>query len=87
MKKIEEAGFVPLSHQEFSRSTKRNYLAMLSNQGNISISQSSSQKTSTRFAAKNSLCVSISNLALIGSTHFILISSNDSDLQKEIKSA
>ena len=40
----------------------------------------------TRFAAKNSLCALISNLALIGSTHFIPISSNDSDLREEIKS-
>jgi hypothetical protein len=61
-------------------------MALLSNQGHISISQSSSQKTTTRFAAENSLRASISNLALIGSTHFIPVSSNDADIREEIKS-
>jgi hypothetical protein len=70
IKKIDEAGFVSLSQPEFARSTIRNYLALLSNQENISISQSSSQKTTTRFAAENSLCALISYLALIGSTRF-----------------
>jgi hypothetical protein len=55
IKKIEEAGFVSLSQPEFARSMIRNYLALLSNQENIFISQSSSQKTTTRFAAENSL--------------------------------
>ena len=56
-------------------------MALLSIQGSISISQSSFQKTMTRFAGENSLCASISNLALIGSTHFIpLLSSNDARL-------
>ncbi len=53
-KKIEQAGFVPLSAPDFSNVTKRNYLALLSNQANISISQSSSRKTMSRYAAKNS---------------------------------
>ncbi len=68
MKKIEDSGFVSLTQPEFSRSFERNYMVLLSNQGNISISTSSSQKTTTRFAAENSLRASISNLALIGST-------------------
>jgi hypothetical protein len=59
-KKIEEAGFVSLSEPEFARSTIRNYLALLLNQESISISQSSSQKKTTRFAAENSLHASIS---------------------------
>ena len=73
--KMEKAGFVSLSAPEFSRSSQRNYMALLSNQGSISISQSSTQKTTTRFAAENSLRASISNLALIGSTHFIPVPS------------
>ena len=86
MKKIEASGFVSLTQPEFSRSSNRNYVALLSNQGNISISTSCSQKTTTRFAAENSLRASISNLALIGSTHFIPISSDDCNLREEIKS-
>ena len=61
-------------------------MALLSNPGNISISTSRSQKTTTWFAAENSLRASISNLALIGSTHFIPISSDDCDVREEIKS-
>jgi hypothetical protein len=83
MKKMEEAGFVTLSQPEFSTSSIQNYMALLSNQGNISISQSSSQKTTTRFAAENSLRASISNLALIGSTHFIPVSSDDATFEKK----
>jgi len=86
MKKIEASGFVSLTQPEFLRSSNRNYMALLSNQGNISISTSSSKKTTTRFAAENSLRASISNLALIGSTHFIPISSDDCNLREEIKS-
>jgi hypothetical protein len=86
MKKIGEAGYVFLSQPEFSRTMKRNYLELLSNQKNISISQSSSQKTMTRFAAEKSLRASISNLALICSTHFIPVSRNYSNLQAEINS-
>jgi hypothetical protein len=86
IKKIEEAGFVPLSAPDFSNGTKRNYLALLSSQANVSISQSSSQKTTTRYAAEKSLRASISNLALIASTHFIPVSSYDCDIREEMKS-
>ena len=85
-KKMDEAGLVSLSAPEFSRSSKRNYMALLSNQESISISQSSTQKTTTRFAAENSLRASISNLALIGSTHFIPVPSEDADIREEMKS-
>jgi hypothetical protein len=51
MKKVEEAGFVPLSAPDFSNGTKRNYPALISNQANISIFQGSSQKTTTIYAA------------------------------------
>jgi hypothetical protein len=83
---MEEAGLVNLSASEFSRSSKRNYMAMLSNQQNLSISQSCSQKTSTQFAAENFLRVSISNLALIGITHFIPVSNEDAEIREEMKS-
>ncbi len=77
MKQIEASGFVSLTQPEFLESSKRNYMALLPNQGSNSISTSGSQKTMTRFAAENSLRASISNLALIGSTHFIPISSDN----------
>jgi hypothetical protein len=86
MKKIEEADFVSLPQPEFSKTTFWNYTALLWNQGSNSISQSSSQKTTAGFAAENSLRALISNLALIGSTHFIPVSSNDANLREEIKS-
>ncbi len=43
--KIEDAGFVFMDSPAFSASIKRNYLALIANQRNISISQSSIVKT------------------------------------------
>ncbi len=71
MKKIEDAGFVPVDSPKFSSQTMRNYTALIASQVNISISQTSTVKTTTRFAAENSIRACISNLAPIGSTHFI----------------
>jgi hypothetical protein len=85
MMKIKDVGFVPLDSPQFSSSTKRNYLAMIANQSNVSISQTSIIKTTTGFAAKNSIRGCISNLALIGSTHFFPVQNEDSNLRAEIK--
>jgi hypothetical protein len=43
-------------------------------------------KTTTRFAAENSIHVCISNHALIGSTHFIPVLNEDSDIRSKIES-
>ena len=40
----------------------------------------------TRFDAENFLRASISNLALIGSTHFIPVSNEDAEIREEMKS-
>jgi hypothetical protein len=85
MMKIKDAGFVPLDSPQFSSTTKRNYLAMIANQNNISISQTSIVKTTARFAAENSIRGCISNLALIGSTHFYPVQNEDSNLSAEMK--
>ncbi len=58
---------------------------MIANQNNVSISQTSIIKTTTRFAAKNSICGCISNLALIGSTHFFPMQNEDSNLRAKMK--
>jgi hypothetical protein len=55
MMKIKDAGFVSLDSPKFSSSTKRNYLAMIANQSNVSILQTSIIKTTTQFAAENSI--------------------------------
>ncbi len=55
MKKIEDAGFVPVDSPKFSSQTMRNYTALIASQANISISQTSTVKTTTRFAAENSI--------------------------------
>jgi hypothetical protein len=70
----------------FSTTTKRNYLALIANEVNVSISQTSTVETTTRFAAENSIRACISNLALIGSMHFIAMQNEDSDIRAEIKS-
>ena len=57
---------------------------MIANQSNISISQTSIIKTTTRFAAKNSIHGCISNLALIGSTLFNPVQNEDSNLSAKM---
>ena len=85
LKKIEDAGFISMDSPEFTSQTKRNYSALIASQGNVSISKTSTVKTTTRFAAENSIRACISNLALIGSTHFIPVQYEDSDIRAEIK--
>ena len=51
----------------------------------MSISQSCIIKTTTRNAARHSLCGPICNLAFIAYTHFILKSNEDPDLRAELK--
>ena len=70
---------------EFSSHTKCNYLALIVSQRDVSISQRSTVKSTTRFSAEISICACISNLALIGSTHFIPVQYEDSDIRAEIK--
>jgi hypothetical protein len=84
MMKIKDAGFVSLDSPKFSSSTKRNYLAMIANQRNVSISQTIIIKTTTRFSAENSICGCISNLLLIGSTHFFPGQNEDSNIRAKI---
>ena len=60
LKKIEDAGFVSMVSPEFSSRTKRNYLALLASQGNISISHTRTVKTTTKYAAENSIHACIS---------------------------
>jgi hypothetical protein len=85
MKKIADAGFVPMDSSRFPSQTMRNYTALIASQVNISISQTSTVKTTTRFAAENSICACKSNLALICLTHFIPVQYKDSDIRAEIK--
>ncbi len=79
LKKIKDAGFISMDSAEFTSQTKRNYSALIASQGNVSISKTSTVKTTTRFAAENSIHACIRNLALIGSTHFIPVQYEDSD--------
>ncbi len=85
MMKIKDAGFVSLDSPKFSSSTKTNYLAMIAYQSNVLILQTSIIKTTTRFAAESSIRGCISNLALIGSTHFFPVQNEDSNIRAKIK--
>jgi hypothetical protein len=85
LKEIEDAGFVSMDSPEYSSQTNRNYLALIASQGNVSISQSRTVKTTTRFAAENSIHACISNLALIGSIHFIPVQYEDFDIRAKMK--
>ncbi len=85
LKKIEDAGYVSMDSPEFSTTTKRNYLALIATEVYVSISQTSTMKTTSRFAAANSICACISNPTLIGSTHFIPVQNENSDIRAKIK--
>ncbi len=85
LKKIEDADFVSMDSPNFPTTTKRHYLALIANKVNVSISQTSTVKTTTTFAAENYIYACISNLALISSTHFIPVQNEDSDIRTKIK--
>jgi len=70
-KKLEEAGYKNIIHKIISRTTVRNYSALLADEGNIAISQSYISKSNTRYAAENSIRGSIATLGVIAATHFI----------------
>ncbi|KAL7552482.1 hypothetical protein ACHAWF_015738 [Thalassiosira exigua] len=84
-KKLEASGFAAISPLIVSSKTADNYAALLANEGNISIAKSTVAKTNTRFAAENSLRGSVSNVALIGSTHCIPVEKPDPDIAAELK--
>ena len=84
-KKVNDEGYVPLTTPTVDKKTVRNYTALIAHQTNMSISQSSIMKTTTRNTAKHSLRGPICNLALIAYTHFIPVSKEDPDLRAELK--
>jgi len=85
LKKVDDEGYVPLTTPTVDKKTVRNYTSLIAHQTNMSISQSSIMKSTTRNAAKHSLRGPICNLALIVYTHFIPVSMEDPDLRAELK--
>jgi hypothetical protein len=68
-KKLERAVYKNIIKTSISDATVRNYLAMLADEGSISISHSNTSKSNTQYAAENSICRSIATLGVIATTH------------------
>ena len=89
-KRISGKGLVPITGSvEPSKSTIRNYTALLANHPGISIKHSCVSKTQTRFIAENSWMSSVAFTVLVAATHFIGLSSSSpmyESQQKRLKS-
>jgi len=83
--RLEAAGFKVIIADDVSDQSVANYTAYIAIQPGISIAETTTVKTSTRFAAENSIRGSISLLAIIASTHFIPVKKNDPELRKLVK--
>lgn len=83
---ISDAGQVPLNvPDKLNPTTLNNYIAQLSLAPDLTIVSSSIPKTNTRYAAENSIRGVISNLALIGSTHFYEAKEENEEFQKALR--
>ena len=85
-KKLKNAGSIKILENSISQSSVRNYTALLADQPNMSVSQSTTTKSNTRHGAENSIRGSISTLSLIAYTHFVPVDRQDPDLRQELKS-
>jgi hypothetical protein len=84
--KLDHAGVKDILESSVSDSTVRNYTAMLADQANISISNSTVTKSNTHQTAENSIRGSIATLATIASTHLIPIAKEDIQIRSELRS-
>ncbi len=84
--KLEKAGYKSIIKTSICDTILRNYFALLANEGNITISQSSISKSNTRYAAENSIRGSITILGVVATTHFITVVEEDADICAEMKS-
>ena len=82
-----DADVVPLDDPNFCRTTVDNYIVEIASQHNISLTQKTIAKSSTRTTSENSIRGPICNAALFGSTHFIPVEKEDIDIRNELKDA
>ncbi|EJK60466.1 hypothetical protein THAOC_19178 [Thalassiosira oceanica] len=82
--KIKDSGHVPILPSNVSAQSIRNYTALIADQGNISIAASVGKKNQTRYASENGIRGSVSNLALVGATHFIAAEKENCDVLREL---
>ena len=80
-KLIKKSGGVPIALKDkFARSTINNYTCQFASVAGVSLMQKSIGKSRTRFISKYSIRTSLSDLALIGSTHFVPVTEEDLDI-------
>lgn len=69
--KLETAGYKKIIQNDIANSTIRNYCTLLADQENIIVGPNSTvTKSTTRYAAENSIRRAISTLSIIAATHF-----------------
>lgn len=83
--KIEASGLVPIIENNVSEGTVRNYTALFADEPNLSLSESSRSKSTSRDTAERSLRGAVGTAAVIASTHFIPLEEEDPDIQAELK--
>ena len=84
-KEISDAGLVPIIDQSVCDQTLRNITALVAAEKSVSIYKSSVKKSKTRSAAEKSWRGSVSNVALIGHTHFVELQHPDIEMEKELR--
>jgi hypothetical protein len=75
--RLEAAGFKVLDDNSITGQSVANYTAYIAIQPGMSIAASTTVKTSTRYAAENSIRGAISLLSIIASTHFVPVNEED----------
>jgi len=84
---LEARGIQPLAPSSVtpSESTVRNYKAFLATQPNVSVSRSALVKSTTRFAAENSLRSAMSFIVTTAITHFVLSKERNAEVYKDLE--
>ena len=83
--RLEAAGFKVLDDGNITAQSVANYTAYIAVQPGMSIAASTTVKTSTRYAAENSIRGAISLLSIIASTHFIPVNEEDPETRRILK--
>ena len=83
--KLQQQGVVDIVKKQPSKTTVRNYFALMTSQGRMSIVESSITKSSIRVASENSWRAAISFSAVVGASHILLRDKWDPDILHDLK--
>ena len=83
--KLQQQGIVDIVKKQPSKTTVRNYFALMASQRSMSIVESSITKSSIRVASENSWRAAVSFTAVVGATHVLLRDKWDPDILHDLK--